>query len=196
MRSRQNPTPAAAEETSRGIQQATEIGLQLGPVRIGVGSAACRRHSKCIHSTLAALGPPAGCFVFLSAQTRFPFTQHEKTFYCTHYGSHLLPSDNKVSCPLNPNPLLGGTAVETRRRFYRRGYQRQPVFPFKSDEPAFQPGGPPFGLRLNQLRDGVMQALTAAFCLVGLGHLAFLWAVSKNKPFADSHSRGCPLIRG
>jgi hypothetical protein len=194
MRSRQNPTPAAAEETSRGTQQATEIGLQLGPVRIGVGSAACRRHSKCIHSTLAAspprnvaLGPPAGRFVFLSAQTRFPFTQHEKTFYCTHYGSHLL---------LNPNPLLGRTGGGTRRRVYGTGYQRQPAFHFKSDEPEFQSGRSHFGLRLNQLRDGVMQALTAAFCLVGLGHLAFLWAVSKNKPFADSHNRGCPLIRG
>ena len=209
MRSGQNPTPAAAKETIRGTQQATEIAVQLVPVRIGaeahrlVGSSACGSRSRCILSSLAAsprrdvaLGPPAGCFVFLSAQTRFPFTQHEKAFYCTHYGSHLLPSDNKVSCPLNPNPLLGGTGGETRRRFYGTGYQRRPAFHFKSDEPEFQPGRSHFGLRLSQLRDGVMQALTAPFCLVGLGHLAFLWAVSKNKPFAAFHNGECPLIRG
>jgi hypothetical protein len=203
MRSRQNPTSAAAEETIRGTQQATEIGLQLAPVRIGVSSAACGRRSKCIHSTLAAspgrnvdLGPPAGCFVFLSAQMQFPFTQHEKVFHCTHYGSLVRLSDNRVPCPLNPNPLPGGTGRETRRRFYGTGYQRQPAFHFKSDEPEFQPGRSHFGLLLNQRWDGVMQALAAPFCLVGLGHRAFLWAVSKNKPFADSHNRGCPLIRG
>ncbi len=147
MRSGQNPTPAAAKETIRGTQQATEIGPQLAPVRIGVGSAACGRRSKCIHSTFAAsprrnvaLGPPAGCFVFLSAQMQFPFTQHEKAFHCTHYGSHVLLCDNKVSYPLNPNPLLGGTGRETRRRFYGTGYQRRPAFHFKSDEPGFQPG--------------------------------------------------------
>ena len=104
MRPRQNPTPAAAEETIRRTQRATDIAVQLAPLRTGaeahrlVGSAACGRRSRCTLSTLAAsarrdvaLGPPAGCFVFLSAQARCPFTQHEKAVYCTYYESHLVP---------------------------------------------------------------------------------------------------------
>jgi len=208
MRSRQNPNPATAEETIRRTQQATEVAVQLAPARTGaearrlVGSAAYGRRSRCILSTFAAsarrdvaLGLPAGGFVFLSAQTRSPFTEHEKASYCSLYESHLLASDTTVSYSLNADPLLEGTQGETHRRFHAEGCQQQPAFAFQSDEPEFHHGRSRFGLWLNQLRDGVMQAFTAPFCLFGLSHVAFLWAVSKNKPFAASHNGGCLLIR-
>lgn len=215
MRSRENPTPAAAEETIRGTQQATEIAVQFAPVRIGaevhrlVGTAVCGRRSSCILSTLAAssrdaaLRPPAGCFVFWSGQTRYPFTQNEKASHCIHYESHLVPSDTNVSYPLNPDSLLGGVRVmipggsnilargDVHRRFHFGGCQRQPAFHFQSDEPEFHHGRSHLGLRLNQLWDGVRRALTAPFCLAGSGHVAFLGAVYKNKPFEASQNRGC-----
>lgn len=162
MPSRKNPSSAAPEETIGRVQEVIEIAVQLAPLRTAaeahrpVGSAASGRRSRCVFSTLSAsarrgvaLGLLAGCFVFLSAQTRSPFTQHEKAIYCIHYESHLVPFDTKVSYPLNPNPLQGGVSVmitgspttlaggETHRRFHGEGCQGQPAFHLQSEEPEW-----------------------------------------------------------
>lgn len=121
MRSRKNPSSAAAKATIRRTQGAIEIAVQSAPLRTAaeahglVGNAASGQSLQSVFSTLSAsarrsvaLWLRAGTCVFLSAQTRSLFTQDENPVYCIHCENHLVPSDTKVSYPLNPDPLLGG----------------------------------------------------------------------------------------
>lgn len=89
---------------------------------------------------------------------------------------------------------VAGSASGSRSAADRRK-REQSAFHFHTEEPELHPGRSHFGLRLNQLRDGVMRALTAPFCLAGSGHVAFLGVVSKNKPFRGFPRQGMPLIQ-
>lgn len=185
MPSRKNPTSAAVKETIGRTKDAIEIAVQRDRCAFPTLSASARRG--------VALGLLAGPFVFRSAQTRSRVTQPEEAFYCIQ--SHLVPSDTQVSYALNPDPLLGGVSGmitgsptlwrgEAHRRLHGEGCQRQSACHCESD-----------GFPLNQLRDGVMKAPTAMFCVVGSGHVAFLGAVSKERTFRGFPQQGIPLIR-
>jgi len=147
MRSRKYPTSAAAEDTIGRTQDVIEIAVQLAPMRTAteaywpVGSGASGRCSRCVFSTLSTSEPP-GAFrnpCLLRAEPRSAAGRRAR-------------NDN--------GGLQQSGGKEAHRRFHAEGSQRQPVFHFHPDEPEFHQRRSHFGLWPNQLRDGVMQALT------------------------------------